>query len=422
MKTILIRSAKILFPNSSFFNQQADVLIEAGRIKEIATKIAISNLKDIQIVEAAGKFLAPGFFDLNVNFGEPGLETKETLDSGARAAFAGGYTAVATQPQTEPSIHSKSEVTYLLNRARTLPIDIYPVGCVSVDRQGKDLAELYDMHQAGAKAFSDGTRAISDSGLMSRALQYAKGFGALIMSFPEDTAVSGKGRMNEGKMSTYLGMKGIPALAEELFVSRDLFLAEYNETKVHFSTISCKGSVELIRAARKKGLAVTCDVAAHHLVFTEDKLIDFDSNFKVKPPLRTQEDLEALKQGLLDGTIDAVVSQHTPQEVEFKDVEFEIAYSGIIGLQTALPIMVEAGFTAEQIVEKMSLAPRRILDLALPVLAEGEQANLVVFDTEAKWLFDKQTNYSLASNSPFLGQELKGKAVVVANKGELLVS
>ncbi|WP_374163465.1 dihydroorotase [Arcticibacter sp. MXS-1] len=418
MKTTLVQSVKILFPESVFYNKIADVLIENGKIAEVADHIPVSG-EGWEVIDGTGKFLAPGFFDLNANLGEPGLETKEDLQSGAIAAAAGGFTGVAAQPSTHPPVHSKAEVSYILSRSKEFLTDIYPVGCISYNREGKDLAELYDMFQAGAVAFSDGTRPVGDSGLMSRALLYVKGFDGLIFSFPEDSSIAGKGKMNEGVMSTYLGMKGIPALAEEVFVSRDLFLAEYNESKVHFSTISSAGTVALIRDAKKKGIKVTCDVAAHHLVLTEDELAGFDSNYKVKPPLRPAADVAALIEGLSDGTIDAIVSQHTPHEVEFKEVEFEIASFGMTGLQTVLPLVLQAGIPVEQLVEKLSVNPRKILNLPVPSLQQGEDANFVLFDPNQEWCFDESSNKSKSFNSPFRGKNLRGKVILVGNKGQV---
>jgi dihydroorotase len=293
------------------------------------------------------------------------------------------------------------------------------VGCISQNREGKDLAELYDMRLAGAVAFSDGTRPVTESGLMSRALLYAKGFDGLVFSYPEDSSIAGKGKMNEGEMSTYLGMKGLPALAEEVHISRDLYLAEYNDCPVHFSTISSANSVELIRKAKRRGLRVSCDVTAHHLVLTDEALQGFDSNFKVKPPLRTAGDVSALRAGLVDGTIDAIVSQHTPHEIEFKDVEFEIASFGVIGLQTVLPLALEAGLSAEALVEKLAINPRKILNLPVPEIEVGEQANVVLFDTENEWVFDASSNKSKSANSPFLNSTLKGKVMLACNNGQV---
>jgi len=412
---LLIKSAKIIDPNSPFNQQVVDVLIEKGVISQIAANIEA----DAEVIDGEGKFISPGFFDLNCNIGELGLETKEDLYTGTKAAAAGGFTGVALMPNTIPPVHSKAEIEYLLNRATKNLVDVYPLGAISYKREGKDLAEMYDMYLSGAKAFTDGNRPVQDAGLMERALLYAQGFDALVFSYPEDTAIAGKAKVNEGEVSTLLGMKGIPPLAEELMIARDLYLAEYTGSKIHFSTISTTRSVELIREAKRKGIEVTCDVAVHHLVLTDEALLGFDSLYKVKPPLRTRDDVNALLNGLKDGTIDAIVSQHTPHEVEFKDVEFEVAEFGIIGLQTALSLALKTGLDINLIVEKLAINPRSILNIDIPVIAEGQAANLVLFDAGAEWEYTKNNNRSKSYNSPFIGQHLKGKVLLTINNNHL---
>jgi len=412
---LLIKSATILDPGSSFHQQVADILIEKGVITRIADDIDA----DAELFDAEGKYVSPGFFDLNCNVGELGLETKEDLRSGTIAAAAGGFTGIALMPNTQPPVHSKSEVEFLLNRSKGNLVDVYPLGTISQKREGKDLAEMYDMYQSGAKAFTDGSRPVQDAGLMERALLYAQGFDALVFSYPEDTAIAGKAKVNEGEISTLLGMKGIPALAEELMVARDLYLAEYTVSRIHFTTISTARSVELIREAKRKGIEVTCDVAAHHLVLTDEALLGFDSLYKVKPPLRTADDVAALVKGLKDGTIDAIVSQHTPHEIEFKDVEFEVAEYGMVGLQTAFSLALKAGLPAELIVEKLAINPREILGVELPVIAENEKANLVILDTDAEWEYTAINNKSKSANSPYIGQRLKGKVLLTYNNQQI---
>jgi len=411
---LLIKSATISDPGSPFNQQVVDVLIEKGHIIKIAPAIT----SDYENFDAKGKYLAPGFFDLNCNIGELGLETKEDLHTGTRAAAAGGFTGVALMPNTQPPVHSKAEIEYLMNRAKNNLVDFYPLGAISHKREGKDLAEMYDMFQSGAKAFTDGNRPVQDAGLMERALLYTKGFNALVLSYPEDTAIAGKAKVHEGEISTLLGMKGIPSLAEELMVARDLYLAEYTESRIHFSTISTERSVDLIREAKKKGLQVTCDVAVHHLLLTDEALMGFDSQYKVKPPLRTQKDVKALLKGLKDGTIDAIVSQHTPHEVEFKNVEFEVAEFGMISLQTAFATALEAGLSMEMIIEKMAINPRKILNVEVPVIAEGQEANLVVMDKDAEWVYDKSNNKSKSYNSPFIGKKIKGSVLLTYNNNK----
>ncbi len=412
---LLIKSATISDPGSPYFQQVTDILIENGQIVKIGKGIE----SDAEIFDARGKQLSPGFFDLNCNIGELGLETKEDLKTGTQAAASGGFTGLALMPNTQPPAHSKSEIEYLVNRAKNNLVDIYPLGAISYKREGKDLAEMYDMYQHGAMAFTDGNRPVQDAGLMERALLYTKGFDALVLSYPEDTAIAGKAKVHEGEVSTLLGMKGIPALAEELMVARDLYLAEYTGSKIHFTTISTERSVSLIRAAKKKGIPVTCDVAVHHLLLTDQVLLGFDSQYKVKPPLRTKKDVKALLAGLKDGTIDAITSQHTPHEVEFKDVEFEIAEYGMISLQTAFSIALEAGLSSATIIEKMAIKPRKILGVGAAVIAEGNTANLVIFDEKAEWTFNKDNNRSKSYNSPFIGHKLKGTILLTVNNNQV---
>ncbi|MDP9077175.1 MAG: dihydroorotase [Bacteroidota bacterium] len=412
---LLIKSATIIDSNSPFNNQVADILIEKGVISKIGPDLEA----DAELIEAEGKYVSPGFFDLNCNIGELGLETKEDLHTGTAAAAAGGFTGIALMPNTIPPVHSKAEIEYLMNRAKRNLVDVYPLGAISHKREGKDLAEMYDMFLSGAKAFTDGNRPVQDAGLMERALLYAQGFDALILSYPEDTAIAGKAKVNEGEISTLLGMKGIPPLAEELMIARDLYLAEYTGSRIHFTTISTTRSVELIREAKRKGLEVTCDVAAHHLVLTDEALMGFDSLYKVKPPLRTRDDVNALLKGLKDGTIDAIVSQHTPHEVEFKDVEFEVAEFGIIGLQTAFTLALKAGLDLELIVQKLAVNPREILGVDATTIGEGQEANIVLLDLGEEWEYTKRNNKSKSYNSPFIGENLKGKVVLTLNNNHL---
>ncbi|CAM3512127.1 dihydroorotase [Sphingobacterium prati] len=419
MKSLLITSVKVILPGNEYHQQTVDVFIEKGKITQIGKTIKVAD-KNVETIDGTGKILSPGFFDLHANFGEPGLETKEDIRTGTAAAAAGGFTAVAVMPNTEPAIQSRSEVALVVNAAKGNIVDIHPIGAISKKREGKEMAELYDMKQNGAVAFSDGNRSVQQAGLMSRALLYAKGFEGLIFSHAEDESMAGGNKMNEGAMSTYLGMKGIPNLAESLMVSRDLYLAEYTEAPIHFASISTPEAVDLIKKAKAKGLRVTCDVAAHQLVFTDEDIIGFDSNYKVSPPLRTKADAKALIKGVKDGVIDAVVSQHTPQEIEFKNVEFHIAKNGIIGLQTVLPLLIRAGLNEEQIVHSLAVRPRQILGMAMPQIKAGAMANLVLFDPAKSWTFNEKTNKSKSKNSPLFGQTLKGAVELVINNNQII--
>lgn len=418
MATILITSATLVSAGHPLHMTSVDVLVKNGKIEQIGKKVKVEG--KFEEIDGKGSYLSIGFFDLNVNFGEPGYETKEDIQTGTAASAAGGFTGVAVHPNTNPPIHSRSEVALIVNSAKGNLVDVFPVGALSKKREGNELAELYDMKITGAIAFTDGTRSVQQAGLMGRALLYAKGFDGLILSFAQDESIAGDNKMNEGEVSTYLGMKGIPNLAESIMISRDLFLAEYNESKIHFSTISTEESVDLIKKAKAKGIKVTCDVAAHNLLFTDEDVKSFDSHYKVSPPLRTKKDVKALLKGLKDGVIDAIVSQHTPQEIEFKDVEFQIAKDGIIASQTVLPMLVKAGLNVEQIVEKLAVNPRNILNLPVPKIEVGNEANLVLFSTDKKWTLDAKSNKSKSSNSPLFGQEVTGKVLAVLNNNQVL--
>ncbi len=410
---LLIKGITIIDLTSDFNGKTCDVRVENGKISAIAKQLDADKTETI--FEGRGAFLSPGFFDLNCQIGDPGLETKEDIATGTAAAAAGGFTGIAVLPNTKPVVHSKGEVAYIINRAKGNLVDVHPIGAISQHLEGKELAEMYDMQKAGAVAFSEAGKAIADDGFMSRAIQYALGFNGLLITHPENKALAGKAQVNESKTTVLLGMKGVPALAEEMQISRDIFLAQYHNAPIHISNISTAGAVSLIKKAKKDGVKVTCDVAAHQLIFTEEDLNYFDSNYKVKPPLRSKADNKALISGLKDGTIDAISSQHRPHEIEFKNVEFEIAAYGIIALQTVLPLLIKAGLDEALIVEKLAVAPRRLLNLAIPQIKVGEGANFTIFNTAKEWTFNQETNQSKSANSPLLNTVLKGKVELVYN-------
>jgi len=410
--SLLIKGITIADASSEFNGKTCDVRIEKGIAKKLEAQ------KTETVFEGKGAVLSPGFFDLNCVFGDPGLETKEDIQTGTAAAAAGGFTGITIMPNTKPVVQSKGEVEYILNRVKGNLVDVHPIGAISQNLEGKELAEMFDMKQAGAVAFAEAGKAIADDGFMSRALQYALGFDGLLFTHPENKALTGKAHVNESKTTILLGMKGIPALSEELQVSRDIFLAQYHNAPIHISNISTAGSVAIIKKAKKDGIKVTCDVAAHQLVFTEELLNDFDSNYKVKPPLRSKADNKALIAGLKDGTIDAISSQHRPEEIEFKNVEFEIAHYGIIALQTVLPLLLQAGLDTALIVEKLAVSPRKLLKLEMPQLKVGAKANFTVFNPTKEWTFNSETNKSKSTNSPLFNTTLKGKVELVYNNGK----
>lgn len=414
---LLIKGTTIVDPNSPFHQQLCDVFVEAGKIKAISKSI---SQKADETIQLDGAVLSPGFFDLNCVVGDPGYETKEELSTATAAAAAGGFTGIAVLPKSSPVVQQKAQVAYILNKTSQSPVQVCPIGAISNDLAGKELAELFDMKQAGAVAFSDGDNPIVDDGFMSRALHYALGFNALLMVYPENKSIAGKSQIHESAQSILLGMKGLPPLAEEMQIARDIYLASYHQAPIHISTISTAASVSLIKKAKKDGLHITCDVAAHHLVLSEELLQDFDSNYKVKPPLRSKADIKALLAGLKDGTIDAVCSQHRPHEIEYKNVEFEQAAYGISALQTVLPLLLKAGLTPDQIATKLAIGPRQVLGLPVPTINVGEEANFTVYQTQEEWLFNAESNRSKSSNSPFFGTKLKGKVNVIVNRNQIV--
>jgi dihydroorotase len=416
---VILQSVTVIDPTSAHHLKVVDIFVQDNLIKEIGKKLSVAGAKTL---DCKGQYVSIGWIDLHVNFCDPGFETKEDILSGLNAAAKGGFVGVALMPNTQPALKSKSEIEYINNKSNSHAVTIYPIGCLSANREGKDLAEMYDMKLAGAKAFSDGNAAVQDAGLMSRAMLYAKGIDSLIISKPEDKNIAQNAQMNEGQMSTLLGMKGNPSLAEELMVSRDIFLAEYQDAKVHFTCISSAKSVELIKAAKKKGLKVTADVSVNHLYFDDTMLETFDTNFKLSPPLRTKEDIKALKQGLKEGTIDAICSQHTPEDIEHKQVEFEYAKEGMIGLQTAFSLALmtlEKQMDLSDIIAKFTIAPRAILGLPVQSIAVNQVASLTLFDPNATWKFQSSENVSRSKNSALFNQALKGKVISIINNNQL---
>ena len=418
---ILIQSVKVIDPSSAHHNQAVDMLIEDGVIRTIAAAGSLKEKAD-KTFSQKNLHLSAGWFDLRANFREPGFEYKEDIASGCRAAIKGGFTGVMLMPSTEPPVHSKSEVEFILTRSAAGLVHVVPAGALSRNLAGKDMSEMYDMWVSGARAFTDDKSSVADSGLMLRALLYASNFGGLIMSFADDRSLSARGQMNEGVMNVNLGMKGIPALAEEVMILRDLFLAEYAGAPIHFSTVSTAGSVDLIRKAKAKGLKVTADVAVHNLALDETSLAGFDSNFKVMPPLRTQDDIIALKQGLKDGTIDCICSDHCPEDVENKKKEFELAHAGIIGLESAFGLMNKSlrdQLPLDKIIERITVNPRKVLGLECPSVKENTRADLTLFDPAAEWIFSEGDIASKSRNTPFIGAQLVGRAIAVFNKGQM---
>lgn len=421
---VLLKGARVLDPSRGL-DGILDVLIEGERIAMIG-----ENLKDedAKVIDLSGLLLVPGLVDMHVHLRDPGLEYKEDIESGAKSAAAGGFTAIACMPNTVPPVDNAAMVSYIASKAERVGLSrVLPIGCISKGREGRELAEMGEMAMAGAVAFSDDGNCVSDASLMRRALMYAGDFGKVVIDHCEDPTLSAGGVMNEGYVSTLLGLPGIPRSAEEVMVARDVILAKETGAPVHIAHVSTKGSVEIIRRAKAEGIPVTCEVAPHHLVLTEDAVMGYNTNAKVNPPLRTEEDVQALIEGLKDGTIDAIASDHAPHSMDEKDVEFDKAAFGISGLETSLGLVLTflvgpGKLSLEEVVEKMSANPARILKIEGGALKEGALADITVIDLKKKWAVESAKFFSKGKNTPFEGWELKGKAVMTMVGGRIVYS
>jgi|DEB19_MinimDraft_2_1074335.scaffolds.fasta_scaffold02059_2 dihydroorotase len=422
---ILILNATVCFPASPFLNKVCDVLIVDNHIDTIvlsSKKTFLNTQKYKQVIDAKKANLLPSLVCLRTHSSDPGNEHKETLATLAQTANAGGFSIVCVLPDSEPTISSKSAVEYVINQSKNLPVTLLPFGTLSNKMEGKEMSEMYDMHLAGAIGFTDANHAVKNSSLMLRALQYAQIFGAKVFTHAEDLNLSNGGRMHEGNTSVLLGLKGIPSITEELAIKRDIELAKYTNSSIHFSHISSKVSVEIIQKAKKKGLPITCDVAIANLCYTDTDLVDYNSNLKLNPPLRSKEDRKALWNGLIDGTIDAIVTDHLPQNTELKEVEFEYADEGMIMLQTALPLFLANApnnFDTNLLVQKLSTNPRTILNKPIPVFEKGAAADFIIFDANKKWILNDKTNFSKSRNSMVYNKELQGKVIATYYKNKI---
>jgi dihydroorotase len=416
MTQILLKKVRIVTEKE--VSAPVDILIRDGIVAAIAD--ALDAPKDAQLWSQPDAHVSAGWFDVGAQGCDPGLEHREDLHSLCAAAAAGGYTALACFPNTQPTLHSKSEIRYVRNKTAGEAVQVHPIGALSLDCAGKDLAELYDMHNAGAVAFGDGAKPVQDAGLLLRGLQYARAFNGLIINTPMHKTIAAGGQMHEGVTSTALGLKAIPALAETLMVQRDLSLLEYAEGRLLLHLVSTARSVELVRAAKKAGLPVHCSVAVANLFFEDRQMDEFDTNWKVLPPLRGPEDRAALLEGLLDGTVDFIAANHVPWDEEAKNLEFPYAEFGMSALETCFALCRSHGREAlplPQLIGKLAHAPRRVLGLPVPEIKVGEQAELSLFSPDAEWVFSEKTLRSKGRNTPFLGQKLRGKVLGLVRLG-----
>ena len=413
---ILIKQAKIIDSSSKHNNKICDILINNNKIEKIAKKIQIDP--DTKIYKNDNLHVSQGWLDMHVNFGQPGFEQRETIENGLNAAAKGGFTEVLLMPNTSPSIDNSSMIDFIKGFSKRNVVNIQVAGNLTVSQEGKNIVEIHDMKNNGCIAFTDDKRSIQNNELMKIALLYIKNSNALIMNFPNDSKIQKNGVINEGKISTQLGLKGIPNIAEEMMLDRDITLCNYTQRKIHESYISTEKSVEKIRKAKDEGVNITSDVALHNIFLTEEKVNNFDTRFKVLPPLRTKTDNKAIIKGLKNGTIDVITSDHNPFEVETKKIEFDNAEFGIIGLESAFGLInknLEKHLTLNQIIEKISNNPRKILGLKNNSIEEGNNANITIFNPKTKWKFKEEDIISKSKNSPFIGEELKGKALAIYN-------
>ena len=415
MNHIVIREAKIIDPNNSLHNQVVDLLIAEDTIEKIGKNLQVpNNTKELKFENL---HVSKGWFDTSVCFGEPGYEDRETIANGMKVAAKSGFTGIALQPNTLPVLDNQSQIRFVIDRSIDAAIDLFPIGSLTKNSEGVDMAELFDMRNAGAIAFGDYNKNTTNANVLKIALQYVQDFDGLIITYCQDEKIKGNGVANEGVVSTRLGLKGIPALAEELMVARNLFLLEYTGGKLHIPTISTAKSVELIKDAKAKGLNVTCSVAVHHLTLTDEMLDEFDTRYKVTPPLRDEATRQALLQGLKDGVIDCITSDHNPMDIEHKKLEFDLAKNGTIGLESAFGAL-QTVLPLDVVIEKLT-SGRKVFKITEDQIKEGELANLTFFNPSKEWVFTKENIQSKSKNSAFLNQKMKGEVYGIVVNGVL---
>lgn len=420
---IVLKDVTILHPEQKL-NEKTDILLEDGIIKKIGS-LSENEIKNSEVYNLEGNYVTPGFFDMHVHLREPGREDKETVITGCNSAAAGGFTGIACMPNTDPTIDTAEVVTSIIIKSKNHLVDVHPIGAVSVGRKGESLAPIAELVEAGAVGFSDDGVAVKSASLLRNAIEYAGMYNAPIIEHCEDPSMD-DGAMNESFTSTQLGLPGIPTVAEDLIVMRDILIAEYTGGRVHIAHISSKNSVDLVRQAKAKGIKVTAEVTPHHFLLNDESVKTFDTNYKMNPPLRSKEDVEAMIEGLKDGTIDCIASDHAPHTIEEKEMEFIYAPNGIIGLETQLGISLselyhKGHLTLEDLVHKLSINPRKILNLEIPKFEIGKEANFSIFNPDTIWTVDVSKFKSKSRNSPFDKKLLTGKPTGVINKKRMFI-
>jgi dihydroorotase len=421
MKTV-IKNVNVIHPEQKLHLEGTDILLVNGIIDKIGGLHPDDDV-DAQVFDFTGCIVVPGFFDMHVHLREPGREDEETVQSGCDAAAAGGFTAVACMPNTEPAIDAAEVINFIKKQSEGHIVDVYPVAAATVGRKGEIISPMAELAKAGAVAFSDDGVAIKTSAVLKRTFEYSGMFHLPIIEHCEDDSLS-DGAMNEGFNSTLLGLPPLPSISEDIIVSRDILMAEYTGGQVHIAHISSKNSVRLVREAKKRGIKVTAEVTPHHFTLTDDAVKTYDTNTKMSPPLRTQSDLDALIEGLKDGTIDCIASDHAPHSPEEKEAEFGFAPNGIVGLETSIGLALSELYhkrklTIEEIIFKMAINPRKILKISVPEFAKGQLANFTILDVNKIWTVDTGSFKSKSKNSPFNKKLLTGKALSVINKSKM---
>ncbi|KAF0156665.1 MAG: dihydroorotase [Syntrophaceae bacterium] len=418
---LLLKGARVIDPSQKI-DARMDVLIEEGKIGACGTAITASP--DVKVIDLTGMIVAPGLIDMHVHLREPGLEYKETIASGSAAAVAGGFTSIACMPNTEPVNDNRSITEFIRRKAAEANLaNVYPIGAISIGSEGRQLTEFWDLKEAGIIALSDDGKPVMDAALLRRALEYASSLDLPVIQHCEDKNLSAGGLMNEGYYATILGLPGIPAIAEDVMVARDILIAEYTRTRIHIAHVSTAGAVLLIRDAKARGLNVTAETAPHYFTLTDESLQAYDTNYKVNPPLRSAADVAAIKEGLADGTLDAIACDHAPHGRTDKEVEFEYALNGISGLETSLGLSLnlwhDGILPLPELIAKMSCNPARILNLDKGMLAIGYDADITVINPDLPWIVDVKSFHSRGKNSPFHGLKMKGRAVLTIVGGDI---
>ncbi|KAA9036650.1 dihydroorotase [Ginsengibacter hankyongi] len=415
---VLIKRATIVSPSSPFHGTSQDILIDNGIISEIGNGLKANADKTIEVEDL---HISTGWIDCFANFCDSGQEFKETLETGANAAAAGGFTRVMLIPNTNPVVYNKSQVEYLVQKSKHLPVQIFPIGSVTKNAEGKELSEMYDMFNTGAIAFSDGLNPVQSSGILQKALEYILAIDGTIIQLPDDKSISPSGLMNEGETSTRLGLAGKPAISEELMIARDIELVRYTNSKIHFTGVSTAKSIEMIAAAKNEKLRVTCSVTPYHLFFCDDDLASYDTNLKVNPPLRTKQDRDALRNGIKNGVIDFIASHHQPQDWDNKVCEFEYAKNGMEGLESVFGAARVCGVSAEHLVKMQTENIRDIFKIEETFIDKGRKANITLFNPDAEYVFEEKDIFSKSKNNGFIGKKLKGRVIGIINGDSLFL-